>query len=332
MRAATHDRYGGSDVVTIAEIDEPVIADNQLLVAVHASSVTTADWRLRASAFPGGMWLAGRLMTGLFRPRNRVLGMEFSGVVARTGSKVTRFATGDAVFGNAGSGAHAEYLAIDEDGALAAKPPALSHAEAASLPFGAVTALVFLRDFARLKSGQRILIIGASGGVGVHAVQIARHMGAHVTGVTSTDNVKLVADLGADRVVDYRKEDLNEIGGNFDLVFDTAGIVRFARARRLLNADGLFLPLEFGIGDVLTALRCAITRSRQRIGLHVSGDAQADVEAIADMAATGALNPVIDSRYPLSEIGRAHERVETRHKRGSVIIDVRPDDEAPPAA
>lgn len=332
MRAATHDRYGGSDVVTIAEIAEPVIADNQLLVAVHASSVTTADWRLRASAFPGGMWLAGRLMTGLFRPRNRILGMEFSGVVSRTGPKVTRFAPGDAVFGNAGSGAHAEYLAIDEDAALATKPPALSHGEAASLPFGAVTALVFLRDFARLKSGQRVLIIGASGGVGVHAVQIARHMGAHVTGVASTDNVALVEELGVDRVVDYRKQALTEISETFDLVFDTAGIVRFAQARRLLNADGLFLPLEFGLGDALTALRCAITRSRQRIGLHVSGDAQADIEAIAELAATGALKPVIDSRYPLAEIGKAHERVETRHKRGSVIVDVRPADDAEQAA
>jgi len=327
MRAATHDRYGGSDVVTIAEIAEPVIADRQLLVAVHASSVTTADWRLRASAFPGGMWLAGRLMTGLFRPRNRVLGMEFSGVVTRTGPNVTRFAPGDAVFGNARSGAHAEFLAIGEDAALTAKPPALSHAEAASLPFGAVTALVFLRDFAKLTSGQHVLIVGASGGVGVHAVQIARHMGAHVTGVTSTDNVALVEELGADRVVDYRKQALTELGETFDLVFDTAGIMRFAQARRLLNADGLFLPLEFGIGDALTALRCAIARSRQRIGLHVSGDAQSDVEAIAGLAATGALKPVIDSRYPLSEIGKAHERVETRHKRGSVIVDVRPGDD-----
>ncbi|MCR9123441.1 MAG: NAD(P)-dependent alcohol dehydrogenase [Phyllobacteriaceae bacterium] len=332
MRAATHDRYGGSDVVTIADIAEPAIADNQLLVAVHASSVTTADWRLRASAFPGGLWLAGRLMTGLFRPRNCILGMEFSGVVARTGPNVTRFAPGDALFGNAGSGAHAEYLAIDEDAALAAKPPALSHAEAASLPFGAVTALVFLRDFAKLQSGQRVLIIGASGGVGVHAVRIARHLGARVTGVTSTDNVALVRELGADRVVDYRKEKLNDIGETFDLVFDTAGIVRFAEARRLLNVNGLFLPLEFGIGDLLTALWCAITRSGQRIGLHVSGDAQADVEAIAELAATGALKPVIDSRYPLAEIRKAHERVETRHKRGSVIVDVRPDEEAHGAA
>ena len=328
MRAATHDRYGGSDVVTITEMAEPAIAGKQLLIAVHASSVTTADWRLRASAFPGGLWLAGRLLTGLFRPRNRVLGMEFSGTVVRAGAEATRFAPGDAVFGNVGSGAHAEYLAIDEDAALAAKPRALSHAEAASLPFGAVTALVFLRDFARLEPGQHVLIIGASGGVGVHAVQIARHMGAQVTGVTSTGNVALVQEMGAERVVDYRKQALTELGETFDLVFDTAGIMRFAQARRLLNADGLFLPLEFGIGDALTALWCTIRRSRQRIGLHVSGDAQSDIETIADMAAAGALKPVIDSRYPLAEIRKAHERVETRHKRGSVIVDVRPDDEA----
>ncbi len=324
MRAATHQRYGASDVVDIAQIAEPDLADDQIMVAVHATTVTTADWRLRASAFPNGMWLAGRLMTGLFKPRNPVLGHEFSGTVVETGAAVTRYTVGDDVFGFAGAGAHAEKLAIGQDDAVAPKPGGIAHGEAASLPFGAVTALVFLRDFAKLQRGQRVLVIGASGGVGVHAVQIAKHMGAHVTGTASTDNVELVASLGADAVIDYRTRPIASIDQTFDLVFDTAGIVTFAQARRLLADGGLFLPLEFGVGDLLAAPFRRLTAPNKRVGLHVSGDTRADMEAVAALVAQGALRAVIDSRYPLGQIRAAYERVETRHKRGSVVIDVKP--------
>lgn len=324
MHAATYRRYGASDVVEITEIDKPEPKDDEILVEVHASTVTTADWRLRASAFPRGMWLAGRLFAGLFRPRNKVLGMEFSGIVAKTGANVSRFTVGDAVFGFAGSGAHAEYLTIAETGAIARKPANLDHADAASLPFGATTALVFLRDFARLRAGQRVLVLGASGGVGVHAVQIAKHLGAHVTGIASTDNVDLVASLGADAVIDYRTQPIAGIGETFDVVFDTAGILDFSQAKPLLVRDGLFLPLEFGVADLLAAPFRKLFGSGKRMGLHVSGDTQEDIRTLADLAAKGALRPVIDSRYPLGRIRQAHERVETRHKRGSVVIDVRP--------
>lgn len=326
MRAATYHSYGDSDVVQIAEIDDPVITDDQVLVAVHASTVTTADWRFLASDFPKGMWLPGRLMTGLFRPRNPVLGMEFSGVVQAVGASVARFAEGDAVFGFASGGAHAELLTIKQDAPIAAKPDLLGHAEAASLPFGASSALVFLRDFGKIEAGQRILIYGASGGVGVHAVQIAKHLGAHVTAVTSTANVELVTGLGADAVIDYRTQDVGQIGEIFDIVFDTAGIVTFDQAKPLLTDKGLFLPLEYGIGDLLAAPFRALFSSGKRMMVRVSGDSQALIEEIAALADGGALKPVIDSRYPLDAIQKAYDRVATRHKRGSVVIDIKPPD------
>ena len=324
MRAATHRRYGASDVVDVTDMPDPTPKADQILVAVHATTVNTADWRLRASAFPNGMWLLGRLMTGLFAPRDPVPGHEFSGTVIGTGGAVTGFAVGDAVFGFADAGAHAERLVIGQDEAVAHKPGNLSHAEAASLPFGAVTALVFLRDFAKLAAGQRVLVVGASGGVGVHAVQIAKHMGAHVTGVAGTVNVELVRNLGADSVIDYRTQPLDRLGETFDLVFDTAGILSFAQAKRLLTDNGLFLPLEFGGGDFLAIPYRKLFSGGKRIGLHVSGDTKADIEAIAELATNGALRPVIDGRYPLATIRDAHDRVETRHKRGSVVIDIAP--------
>lgn len=323
MRAAIYHRYGNSDVLQITAINDPTIKDRQVLVDVHASTVTTADWRFLTSDFPKGMWLPGRLMTGLFRPRNPVLGMEFSGVVHSVGARVSRFAVGDSVFGFASGGAHAALLAINDDAPIAAKPAVLSHAEAASLPFGASTALVFLRDFAKLQSGQRILIIGASGGVGVHAVQIAKQRGAHVTAVTSTANVDLVKGLGADLVIDYRTRNVADVGETFDVVLDTAGITTFDQAKPLLADKGLFLPLEYGIGDLLMAPVRALSPSGKHMKLRVSNDSQTLIEEIAALAESGALKPVIDSRYRLDDIARAYDRVASRHKRGSVVIEVK---------
>ena len=187
MKAAVYETYGPADVVKIDSRPKPEPGATELLVRVEATTVTTADWRLRASAFPGGMWLPGRLMTGLFKPKNEVLGAEFAGVVEETGGEVTGFKPGDRVFGFAGHGAHAEYLTIDETAAVAPIPAGLDTLEAAALPFGAVAALAFLRDVAKIKPGQDVLIIGASGNVGVYAVQIAKAMGATVTAVATGD-------------------------------------------------------------------------------------------------------------------------------------------------
>lgn len=321
MKAAIYEKYGSADVLEIRDVARPEIKDNEVLVKVFATSVTTADWRLRASAFPGILWLPGRLMVGLFAPKKKVLGAEFSGRVVSVGDKVTRFKLGDPVFGFSGDGAHAEYLAIAEDGPVVAKPEAVGYDEAASVPFGAVSALVFLRDFAKIQPGHKVLIAGASGGVGVYAVQLAKHLGAEVTAVTSTRNVDLVRALGADHVIDYTQEDFTAGAASYDIVLDTAGTTSFAKARRVLRKTGVFVPLEFGATEIRQSLVTRMTAG-PRVVIGVSGDSASDLAYLADLLARGAIRPVIDSHYPLTRIADAHRRVESRHKTGSVVITV----------
>ncbi|HSO39591.1 MAG TPA: NAD(P)-dependent alcohol dehydrogenase, partial [Labilithrix sp.] len=257
MQACIYEEYGPPEVVTLGEIEAPATKADEVLVRVRATSVTTADWRFRAAVFPPVFWLAGRLMLGLFRPRNAVLGMDFSGVVVATGRSVTRFQVGDRVFGATNPfrrGAHAEYLAVQESGAILHKPPFLTDHEAAAIPFGACSALAFIRDFGAVRPGQRVLVVGASGGVGVWAVQLARHLGAEVTGVCSTRNVDLVRSLGAHHVVDYTSGALTRAGDTYDLVFDTVGATTFAGCKDALSEKGTYLPLESGLREMVQAV------------------------------------------------------------------------------
>ena len=323
MKAMIYRRYGGPDVVAPATLPRPEPGPGELLIRVRAASVTTADWRLRAAAFPGIMQIPGRLMFGLTRPRNPILGMDFAGEVAATGPGVEGFATDDRVFGFSGGGAHAEYLTVKAAAAVAPIPAGLDFAEAAALPFGGLAALTFLRDFGGLQPGQRVLILGASGGVGAYAVQIARHIGADVTAVASAANHALLRDLGAARTIDYRQQDPLS-GGPYDLILDTVGATGFAAARRALTPNGLFLPLNFGLREMLQALRARLTGGR-RIRIAVNEDKREDLDTLADLVHEGALRPVIDSRYPLEALPEAYLHVESRHRRGAVILDVAPD-------
>jgi NADPH:quinone reductase-like Zn-dependent oxidoreductase len=326
MKAALYTRYGpAAEVLTIAEAPMPRTGPDDVLVEVHASTVTTADWRLRASAFPGGLWLPGRLVAGLFRPRHPILGSEFSGRVAAVGDRVTGFAPGDEVFGFSGHGSNAEYLAMPASGPIARRPEGLSHREAAALPFGALSALVFLRDVVRLKPGQDILIVGASGGVGSYAVQIARAMGARVTGVASGERRDMVLGLGAERFIDYRTTAVADGSVRHDAIFDTVGALTFAEARKSLTPNGVFVPLNFGVGDVPRALWSSLGRG-PRLRLSVSGDTRADLDEISKMVGSGALRPVIDRIYGLADIVAAHEHVESRHRAGAVVLSLRPSD------
>lgn len=319
MKAAIANRDGPADILEIAEIERPEPAADEILVQVFAAPVTTADWRLRAAAFPGVMALPGRLMMGLFRPKTPVLGVAFSGRVVARGENVSRFALGDPVLGFSGSGAHAEYVVVKADGPVVQKPQAISYEDAASVPFGGVSALVFLRDFAKLEAGQSILINGASGGVGAMAVQLAKHMGAKVTAVCGTDNVDLVRSLGADTVIDYRTQDVADASGPFDVVLDPVGKLPYALARRLLKPKGRYVPLEFAGREIVQALVAAVTGG-PKIVLAVSGDSRADMERIAQLMDEGALRGVVDSTFPLGRIADAHRRVETRHARGTVVV------------
>ena len=254
MKAAVYERYGPPGVVSIKDMPTPEPGPEDILVAVHATTVNTADWRFRAAAFPGIMALPGRLMAGVLAPRQKILGGEFAGRVAAVGRDVRRYQPGDAVFGFSGQRAHAEYVVMPAKGAVAIKPPNLSFAEAAAVPFGACAALGFLRDFAKLQPGQRVLVIGASGGVGVYAVQLARHLGAEVDGVCGTANVELVRDLGATRVFDHQSEDFRAGGETWDIILDPVGRTSFSACRKVLRPGGRHVFLEFGLTEIVQSL------------------------------------------------------------------------------
>jgi NADPH:quinone reductase-like Zn-dependent oxidoreductase len=324
MQACIYETYGSAEVVKVGEVATPEPRADEVLVEVRATSVTTADWRFRASAFPGAFWLPGRLMVGLFRPRKGILGMDFSGVVTAIGRDVTRFAVGDSVFGATNPfrrGAHAEYVAVEESGAIVHKPSSLSHEQAAAIPFGACSAQAFLGDFAALKPSQRVLIVGASGGVGVWAVQVARQLGAEVTAVCSTRNVELVRSLGAHHVIDYTLGAI--IGGDatYDVIFDAVGVTTFRECKPALTETGMYLPLTCGMREMVQALLTLGGRGK-RLKFATSSNTRAGLELTLRQIEAGALRPVIDQVYPMDQIAEAHRRVEGRHKRGSVVVAI----------
>ncbi len=324
MKAIIQTRYGAPDVLTLAEADRPTTGDHDVLVQVAASPVTQGDRRLRAADFPGIAWLPGRMMMGLLRPKNRVPGTVFAGTVAAVGASVTRFAPGDTVFGMCSAGAQAEYVAVAEDGVIARVPACLDLAEAAALPYGALSALTFLRDLGQVQPGQQVLVVGAAGGVGRYAVQLARHLGATVTGVCSTADVALVRGLGAHHVIDYRDEDFTDRAGRgYDVILDTSGTARFRTSRRVLTPTGRFLSLEMSAG-LFAHMAWTALRGGQRAIFGISQPTAADLETIGALVDAGALSPTLDSTFPLALTAEAHARVERHRPRGEVVVTVAP--------
>ena len=319
MKAAVYERYGGPEVVELRVIPRPDPGPGHVLVRVRAASVTTGDWRQRAAAYPGILWLPGRIFSGLFRPRHPVLGSEFAGEVAATGEGVTGFAEGDRVYGMSLRGAHAEYLVIPADNAIAPIPEGLTFQEAAALPFGGLCALVFLRDFAALAPGARLLVVGASGGVGTYAVQVGKALGAEVTGVASTPHLDYVRELGADHVIDYTKETVAQAGAGYDVILDTVGAVDFMEIWPAMTAQGLFLPLNFGLREMIQSLWFR-RASGQRVILGVNGDKKDDLDQLSAMVAEGQVRPKIDSTFAFEDIQAAYAHVEGRHRKGSVVL------------
>lgn len=324
MKAAVYTSYGPPEVVQIKDVEKPVPKDNEVLVRIHATTVCAADWRLR-KADP----IFIRLMIGLRRPTKvNILGMEFAGIVESVGSAVTRFAAGDQVFGSTGFkfGAHAEYICVPENGTLATTPVNMTLQEAAAILFGGVSALYFLKK-ANIRAGQKVLIYGASGSVGVFAVQLAKHFGAQVTGVCSTSNLDLVKSLGADEVVDYTREDFSKAGKVYDMVFDTVGKSGFSRSMKALKHGGCYV-LVGGSGHILSmlvgALRAqwaSITGAAKVLG-GVARGAPEYQSFLKGLIEAGELRTVIDKCYPLAQIAEAHRYAEAGHKKGHVVIVV----------
>ena len=322
MRAFVVTRYGSPDVLALRDLPAPVAGAGEILVRVHACSVTSADVRIRGLNVPRGFTRIMQLALGRHAPRQPVLGSEFAGTVVAVGAGVTRFAVGDTVFGMSRRlGAHAELLVVGEQEAIAHKPAALSFAEAASLPFGAVTMLDFYSR-GRLAAGERVLVNGASGAVGVAAIQLAVAQGATVTAVCSGANAELVRSLGASAVIDYTREDFAAGGPRFDVIVDAVGTAPFERAKRALAPRGRLLAVLAELPAMLAAPLHSLGGMRVIAGPGT--ERREHAERIAALVSTGQLRPVIDRRYPFNEIPAAHRYVDTGRKRGSVVSDVLP--------
>ena len=326
MKAIVYERYGPPEVLELKDVAKSTPRDNEVLIKTHATTVTSADWRVRSLNVPAGFGLIMRLVFGISKPKQPILGSELAGVIESVGKDVRKFKVGDQVFAfsDASMGCHAEYKCMPHDGAVVLKPPSLSYDEAAALSFGGTTALDFLRR-GKLQSGEKVLVNGASGGVGTAAVQLARHFGADVTGVCSTANMELVRSLGASQVIDYTKEDFTQNGETYDVIVDTVGTAPFSRSKDSLKAGGRLLMVLAGLPDMLQIPWVSMTSSKKLIAGPVAVRAE-DLRFLAGLAQAGEFKPVIDRRYPFEQIAEAHRYVDTGRKKGNVIITLDHDD------
>ena len=320
MKAVTWRAYGPPEVLQVEELRKPVPRRDEVLVRVRATTVTAADAMLRR-----GESAAVRMIVGVRRPRRRyrVPGLELAGVVESTGGSVTRFRPGDEVYGFTGFrlGACAEYACLPERASLAIRPSSVTFGEAAALADGATTALYFLQDKAHLRAGQSVLVLGAAGSIGAYGVQLARHLGAEVTGTCSTSNLELVRLLGAHRAIDYTREEVGASGERYDVIFDAVGASSFARSRRFLTARGVYLTTVMGLVPIAQTLGTwASRRRRVRFGLSVA-KAEA-LRQLSDLVDDGAVRPVVDRCFTLDQIVDAHRYVDRGHKAGNVVVTV----------
>ncbi|OAN77829.1 Zn-dependent oxidoreductase [Jannaschia sp. EhC01] len=333
MLAYSYKDYGAPDVLEKVDIPTPTPKPDEVLVRVHATTVSAGDWRARSLTMPRGLGLLGRLVFGITGPRKPILGTEFSGVIETVGAQVTTYQPGEAVIGfpGAGFGAHAEFITMPEAGKLTRKPDNLSFTDAAAIPFGGTAAYDFLVNKAKLQSRDTVLINGASGSVGSACVQIAKHLGAHVTGVSSGANVELVRSLGADRVIDYRTQDVIAAGDHYDMVVDTVGTLPWARAQHALRPGGKMVLIAGRTSDMLFGSLKAVLKGKKLIGGVASEDRHV-LQAVVDLAARGAFKPVIDRSYGFDDMKAAHNYVDTGRKRGNVVVRVAEQPEARKAA
>ncbi|MGG4460020.1 NAD(P)-dependent alcohol dehydrogenase [Brevibacillus porteri] len=320
MKAIVYEQYGPPNVLQLRDVAKPVPKDDEVLIKVYAATAAAGDWRLR-KADP----FLARLFNGLWKPRKiKILGFELAGVVESTGSGVSQFKPGDAVYAACGNGfgAYAEYKCLPENGCITLKPANMTFEEAAAVPVGAYTALQFLRK-GNIKHGRRVLIYGASGSVGTYAVQLAKYFGAEVTGVCSTSNVELVRSLGADRIIDYTKENFEDETAVYDIIFDTVGKSPFQACVERLTPNGYYLrAVHFSPLPIVRGLWTNMTSGKKVIGGTANENAD-DLRYVKELIEAGKLRAVIDRIYPLEQAAEAHSYVELGHKKGNVVLTVR---------
>ena len=328
MKAIVFTEYGPPEVLRLEEVDKPAPSANEVLIKVYASSVSSGDYEMRRSP------LSTRIMAllfgynfGLMKPQHTILGNEFAGEIEAVGQDVKEFKVGDQVFGHADEayGANAEFMCMPEDGEIVIKPPSLSYEDAAAVPHGAHSALYFLRDQAKVQSGQKVLIYGASGSVGTYAVQLAKYFGAEVTGVCSGPNHELVKSLGADHVIDYTKEDFTEGGKTYDVIYETVGKSSFSKNIGVLEDDGVYLAGRFGLSQI-PRMGWTSMRSSKEVIFGAAPGGKDDLNFIKELIEAGEIKPVVDKVYPLEETIEAHRYADTGHKKGGVVISIDHDD------
>ena len=321
MRAILAAKYGDPDVLEIQEVEKPSPKDNDVLIRIESTIVAFSD-----CVFREGKPFISRLFTGFIKPK-QIPGDVFAGVVESTGKAVTRFKAGDEVYGSSGSflGTNAEYIALSEDEAIVAKPKNITHEEAAAISEGALTALPFLRDSGKIKNGHKVLINGASGGVGVSAVQLAKYFGADVTAVCGPHNIELVKSLGADRAIDYTQTDFTESGEKYDIIFDAVAKSSFSRCKKVLSAEGIYLTTVPSAGIMASMLFTSFSKRKAGFaatGLRKPSEKREDLNLLNTIIEAGKLKAVIGRTFSLERIADAHRYVETGHKTGNAAIAV----------
>lgn len=322
MKAVVCEKYGPPEVLRIVEMPKPVPKDSEILIKVHATTVSAADFRVRSFTVPPSNWLMARLFLGILRPRTPVLGSELSGVVEAVGCNVTRFAPGDAVFACTATGhrfgAYAEYHCMREDQVVEKKPENLSFKEAAAVPFGGRAALHFLKQ-GRISAEKRVLVNGASGSLGTYGVQLAKVFGGHVTGVCSGDNLELVRSIGADEVIDYTKSDFTKNVGVYDVIFDAVGKTSVNRSMRALKEGGILLHAVASLGVTFTGLVTGLFRNKKMIG-GVTAPDDSYLPFLKACIEEETVKPVIDRVFSIDEIVEAHRYADGGHKKGNVVV------------
>jgi NADPH:quinone reductase-like Zn-dependent oxidoreductase len=329
MKAIVYEKYGPPEVLQLKEIAKPIPKDNEVLIKVQATTVTIGDTIMRSLNIPGPRWqrFFARLDLGIGKPKRKILGMELAGDVEAVGKHVTRFKPGDQVFASTfgvNFGGYAEYKCLSENGMLVVKPANVPYGEAAAITGGGMTALRCLRK-GKIRSGQHVLIYGASGAVGTNAVQLAKHFGADVTGVCSTTKLDMVKSLGADTVIDYTEEDFTKNGQTYDVIFDTVGKTSVLRSKKSLKKTGCYLFATFGLPMLIQVFWLSITSSQKAI-FGLLQEKTEDLFFLKELIEAGKLQSVIDTCYPLEQAAEAHRYVETGHKKGSVVITVEHND------